>query len=140
MDIFAKYATTWNDQQLGFGKESYERARAAGLSNLQIQQGLAGKRVGRIASERIASGITSDLTSKFESAMATQAAQFAEQRRKQEERMQQLQQQMIEAQTRQATPQQTAQVLGIGKASAIRRAGASTRFSRPELQIKSMNI
>ena len=89
MDIFAKYATTWNDQQLGFGKESYEAARAAGLSNLQIQQGLAGKRVGRIARERITSGITSDLTSKFESAMAAQASQFAEQRRRQEEQMQQ---------------------------------------------------
>lgn len=139
MDIFAKYATTWADQQLGFGKESYERARAAGLSNLQIQQGLSGKRVGRIASQRIASGITSDLTSNFESAMAAQAAQFAEQRRRQEERMQQLQQQMVEAQTRQATPQQSAQVLGPGKSMVIR-PGGSSRFSRPELQIKSVNI
>ena len=140
MDIFAKYATTWNDQQLGFGKEAYEAARAAGLTNLQLQRGLVGKRVGRLATQMIGEGATSELRSSFEDAMKQQASRYAELQRKQEQAMQQMRQQMLEAQTRQAAPQQTAQVLGIGKAPGIRRAGASTRFSRPELQIKSMNI
>jgi hypothetical protein len=64
---------------------------------------------------------------------------FAEAQIRNEEKMQQMQQQALEAQTRQAAPQQSAQVLNAGKSMVIR-PGASTRFSRPELQIKSMNI
>ena len=50
-----------------------------------------------------------------------------------------MQQKMLEAQTRQAAQQQTAQVAAPGGSMVIR-GGGSTRFSRPELQIKSMNI
>lgn len=79
------------------------------------------------------------LQSSFQQQMKQQGAQFAEAQRKQQERMEQIQQQSLEAQTRQAAPQQSAQVLGIGKNLTIR-PGARTRFSRPELQIKSVNI
>ena len=80
-----------------------------------------------------------DLQSSFEQELKQQGANFAAAQRKQQEKMQQIQQQALEAQTRQAAPQKEAQVLGVGKSLVIR-PGASTRFSRPELQIKSMNI
>jgi hypothetical protein len=82
----------------------------------------------------------SQLQSTYQRQVEQQQAQFAEAQRRQQERMAQIQQQALEAQTRQAAPQQAAQVLGVGKSLAIRRPGASTRFSRPELQIKSVNI
>ena len=81
----------------------------------------------------------STLQSSFQTQMQQQAQQFAEAQRQQQMRMEQFQQQALEAQTRQAAPKQTAQVAGPGS-SMIIRPGASTRFSRPELQIKSMNI
>lgn len=81
----------------------------------------------------------STLQSSFQTQMQQQAQQFAEAQRQQQLRMEQFQQQALEAQTRQAAPKQTAQVAGPGS-SMIIRPGASTRFSRPELQIKSMNI
>lgn len=68
-----------------------------------------------------------------------QASQFASAQRRQEQEMQKMQQQALEAQTRQAAPEQSAQVLGVGKNLTIR-PGTRTRFSRPELQIKSVNI
>lgn len=140
MDIFSKYATIWNDQQLGFGKESYAAARAAGLTNQQIQQGLVGKRVGKVALQQISEGISSDLTSSFESALAEQQRQIQEQQAAYEKRVQEMQQQLLQSQTRQAAAPQTPQVATPGGRSMVIRAGASTRFSRPELQIKSMNI
>ena len=76
-----------------------------------------------------------DLQSSFDRELKQQGANFAEAQRRQQEKMQQMQQQALEAQTRQAAPQKTAQVLGAGKSMVIR-PGASTRFSRPELQIK----
>lgn len=79
------------------------------------------------------------LQSGFQQQMQQQQAQFAEAQRRQQERIEQMQQQALEAQTRQAAPQQAAQVLGVGKSLTIR-PGARTRFSRPELQIKSVNI
>lgn len=79
------------------------------------------------------------LQSSFQQQIKQQGAQFAEAQRKQQERVEQIQQQSLQAQTRQAAPQQAAQVLGIGKSLTIR-PGARTRFSRPELQIKSVNI
>ena len=149
MDIFGTYARTWQDQGLGFGQRSYEAARAAGLTNLQIQQGLVGKRVGERAQQSIAAGVQQErqaqqaqlqqLTAQFQQQMKQQQAQFAEAQRRQQEKMEQFQQQALQAQTRQAAPQQTAQVLGVGKSLTIR-PGARTRFSRPELQIKSVNI
>ncbi len=79
------------------------------------------------------------LQSNFQQQMSQQAAQFnqAQQRNKQE--MAKMEQRALEAATRQAAPEQSAQVLGVGKNLTIR-PGARTRFSRPELQIKSVNI
>lgn len=81
----------------------------------------------------------SSLQSGFQTQMQQQAQQFAEAQRQQQIKMERMAQQALEAQTRQAAPKQTAQVAGPGS-SMIIRPGASTRFSRPELQIKSMNI
>ena len=79
------------------------------------------------------------LQSNFQQQMSQQAAQFnqAQQRNKQE--MAKMEQRALEAATRQAAPEQSAQVLGVGKNLTIR-PGTRTRFSRPELQIKSVNI
>jgi len=79
------------------------------------------------------------LQSNFQQQMSQQAAQYNQAARRQAQEMQKMQQQALEAQTRQAAPQQAAQVLGAGKSLTIR-PGARTRFSRPELQIKSVNI
>lgn len=83
----------------------------------------------------------SALSSSFTEAAAKQAEQMAKFQEAQEERMREFQQQTIAAQARAAAPQQTAQVLGAGaSASGLRRAGSGGKFSRPELQIKSVNI
>ena len=83
----------------------------------------------------------SGLTASFKEAAARQAEQMAKFQETQEARMREFQQQTIAAQARASAPQQTAQVLGgKGSASDLRRAGSGGRFSRPELQIKSVNI
>lgn len=139
MDIFAKYATLWDDKKLGFGKESYQAARDAGLTNIQLQKGLVGKRVGRIATDKISKGAIDEIQTSFKDALTQQATEFSSYRRKQETEMKNMRQKLLEAQARQNFPQQSAQVLGPGKSMVIR-PGGSSRFSRPELQIKSMNI
>ena len=68
-------------------------------------------------------------------ALQAQQAQFAQAAQQQEQRMVQMQQEAA----RRAAPQQTPQVLGLGKSLTIR-PGAGKKFSRPELQIKSVNI
>lgn len=89
------------------------------------------------------SSLTENLTSTFQKQFELQQRQFAEAQKRQEELMRQqmakMQQESLEAQRRQASGTQTAQVLGGGKSLTIR-PGASKRFSRPELQIKSVNI
>ena len=153
MDIFGKYAEPWKDKQLGFGNESYDAAIRAGLTNQQLSQGLAGKRVGKVAARRIAEGLAaersaqiSNITSGFETAMQQQAQMFAEQQRKQEQQMQEMrdafatqQQQFLQAQTRQAAKPPVPQVATPSKSMVIRSLG-SARFGRPELQIRSMNV
>lgn len=79
------------------------------------------------------------LQSNFQQQMSQQAAQYNQAQRRQEQEVAKMQQQALEAQTRQAAPEQSAQILGVGKNLTIR-PGARTRFSRPELQIKSVNI
>ena len=54
--MFSKYARIWDDDRLGFGKESYEAAINQGVTNRQLQIGLAGSRIGRLANERITLG------------------------------------------------------------------------------------
>lgn len=153
MDIFGKYAEPWKDKQLGFGNESYDAAIRAGLTNQQLSQGLAGKRVGKVAARRIAEGLAaersaqiSNITSGFETAIQQQAQMFAEQQRKQEQQMQEMrdafatqQQQYLQAQTRQAVKPPVPQVATPSKSMVIRSLG-SARFGRPELQIRSINV
>tara|TARA_Y100000004_G_scaffold84547_1_gene94916 strand:- start:53 stop:535 length:483 start_codon:yes stop_codon:yes gene_type:complete len=160
MDIFGQFARTWNDQGLGFGQHSYNAARSAGYTNLQIQQGLVGRRVGDLAQRMIAAGVQQEydaqrraqqqqyqqLTAQFQQQMAAQQAQIAEQNEKYQAAQEQygkdmarMQQQSLEAQTRQAAKQQTVQVAKPSKSLVIR-SGARSKFNRPELQIKSMNI
>ena len=131
------------------GLAAVKRAEAAGLSIGQIQrmarnQGISFRSGAQDyfrqkEKQQFTNQIT-NLQRTFEKQMQQQAAQFAEAQRRDQERMKQMQQSALEAQTRQAAPQQTAQVLGVGNSLGIRRPGASTRFSRPELQIKAMNI
>lgn len=81
----------------------------------------------------------SSLQSTFQQQMQQQQQRFAEQQRKQEEKIRLMQQQALEAQVRQASQQETAQMVGAGSPMIIR-PGGSSRFSRPKLQIKSINI
>lgn len=87
--------------------------------------------------------LTENLTSTFQKQFELQQRQFAEAQSRQQELMRQqmakMQQQSLEAQRRATVGTQTAQVLGGGKSLTIR-PGASKKFSRPELQIKSVNI
>ena len=96
---------------------------------------LAGAQAGGAASQNQ----ISQLQTTFDQQLREATARAAEQQRIADEKIKRMQQQALEAQTRQASPEQTAQVLGAGKSLVIR-PGARTRFSRPELQIKSMNI
>jgi uncharacterized protein (UPF0305 family) len=129
----------------GVGLGPVSRAEAAGMSISDIlragyeQQFSFGWRAQNYLQQKQREQVIKDLQSSFQQQMKQQGAQFAEAQRKQQERMEQMQQQSLEAQTRQAAPQQSAQVLGVGKNLTIR-PGARTRFSRPELQIKSVNI
>jgi hypothetical protein len=130
------------------GLQAVKRAEAAGLSIGQIQQmarnqgisfGSGAQDYFRQKERQQFTDQITTLKNTFEKQMKQQQDQFAEAQRKQQERLEQIQQQSLEAQTRQAAPDRTAQVLGGGK-SMIIRPGNSTRFRRPELQIKSMNI
>lgn len=130
------------------GLKAVRAAEAAGLSINEIQQmarsqgisfGSGAQDYFRQKEKQQFTNQIATLTNTFKQQMQQQQAQFAEAQRRQQERLQQIQQQALEAQTRQAAPEQTAQVLGGGK-SMIIRPGQRTRFSRPELQIKSMNI
>jgi DNA-binding transcriptional MerR regulator len=130
------------------GLAAVRKAEAAGLSINQIQQMAANQGVSfgsgaqdyfRQKEKQQFTNQISQLQSSFQQQMQQQQAQFAEAQRRQQERMEQMQQQALQAQTRQAAPQKQAQVLGAGKSLTIR-PGARTRFSRPELQIKSVNI
>lgn len=136
----------------GVGLNPVKRAQAAGMSISDIikagydQKFFFGWRAQDYLQDQLKeqqrSGFqnqVADLQSAFQQELKSQGAQFAEAQRKQQEKMEQMQQEALEAQTRQAAPTQTAQVLGAGKQLVIR-PGARTKFSRPELQIKSMNI
>ena len=60
MSVWDQYARVWNTGVKGFGIESYNAARAAGLSNAQIQSGTAGRLVGRRATDMINAGISTE--------------------------------------------------------------------------------
>jgi exonuclease I len=122
------------------GLASVKRAEAAGLSIGQIQQmardqGISfGYRAQDYFRQKQQDEFTNQIASmqtSLRQQLNQQQAEFAAAQRRQQERMEQLQ--------RQVAPQQVPQVLGIGKSLTIR-PGARTRFSRPELQIKSVNI
>lgn len=68
----------------------------------------------------------------------TTAAAVAQQEA--EQRYKTLEQQSLQAQTRQAAAPQTPQVASPAGSLKVIRPGGSTRFSRPELQIKGINI
>jgi hypothetical protein len=136
----------------GRGLRAVQKAEASGLSIADIQRMGYEQRfffgpraqdyLQQKQQEQLQSGFQNqirDMQAAFQQELKQQGANFAAAQRKQQEKMQQMQQQALEAQTRQAAPQKEAQVLGAGKSMVIR-PGASTRFSRPELQIKSMNI
>ena len=59
MSIFDKYSRVWNDGKRGFGKESFNAAKGAGISNSQLASGLAGLRIGQIAQQSISAGMGS---------------------------------------------------------------------------------
>lgn len=71
-EAFTRFARIWDDNQLGFGRESYQAARAAGFTNKQLSQGLSGYRVGKYANERITSGM------KIEDLLASQQQRIAD--------------------------------------------------------------
>ena len=150
MDIFDRYKGFW-EGVAGFGKNSYYAARAAGFSSAEIAKSVAGKNVGSIAQGLIAQGIRDEAfqaettrqlqaaQAQMEKQLAQQAAQFAAAQKEAKRREEGLQQRLLETQTQQGAGNQTANVLGAGQAKVVR-PGSGTRFSRKELQIKSVNI
>ena len=58
--IWQQFARTWGDDQPGFGRHSYADAIAAGYTNQQIQNAVAGRRVGTRAVDMISAGLRSD--------------------------------------------------------------------------------
>lgn len=142
------YGGSLENMTAGLG--SVQRAIASGLSigDIYNYSGREGFTFGQRAADYLAGAQAggqssqnqiSQLQSTFDQQLKEAAARAAEQQRLADEKIKRMQQQALEAQTRQASPEQTAQVLGAGKSLVIR-PGARTRFSRPELQIKSMNI
>ena len=142
------YGGSLENMTTGLG--SVQRAIAAGLSinDIYNSSGREGFTFGQRASDYLsgaqAGGTASQnqisqLQTTFDQQLKEAAARAAEQQRLADERIKRLQQQTLEMQTMQASPDRTAQVLGAGKSLVIRR-GTRNRFSRPELQIKSMNI
>ena len=61
--IWQQFARTWGDDKPGFGRHSYNDAIAAGYTNQQIQNAIAGRRVGTRAQDMIAAGLASDAQS-----------------------------------------------------------------------------
>ena len=121
--------------------EIYSSPEAIGYRTAQQQkQTTAAVTAATTATQAAVDKQISGLKSSFQQSLNTQQQQFAQAQREQQERMEQMQQQYAQAQARLAAPEQSAQVLGVGGPLSIRRAGASRRFSRPELQIKSVNI
>ena len=134
------------------GLAAVKKAEAAGLSIGQIQD--IGRRegisFGSGAQDYFRQQNQTNLATQFASQIAgiqtsmqqqidAQRRQMEQQQQEYQRRVEEMQQQALQAQTRQAAAPQTAQVAAPGKSLFIR-PGASTRFSRPELQIKSMNI
>ena len=117
--------------------EIYSSPEAIGYRSAQQDKKSAAAAADRAAAvDRQIAGIQSS----FQQSLRAQQQQFAQAQREQQERMEQLQQQYAQSQARLALPEQSAQVLGTTAPLSIRRAGASRRFRRPELQIKSVNI
>lgn len=134
------------------GMGSVGRALAAGLSINQIdaigrQEGISFGNAARayiqdaLVQQQVAA-LQRQMQStqqQYQQQISSQAASFQKAQKEQQAQLQQVQQRALESETRQKAPEQTAQVLGAGKGLVIR-SGGKSRFSRPELQIKSMNI
>ena len=131
------------------GLAAVKKAEAAGLSIGQIQDIARRENIsfGSRAQDyfrqsnlatQFASQISGIQTS-MQQQIDAQRRQMEQQQKEYQRRVEEMQQQALQAQTRQAAAPQTAQVAAPSKSLFIS-PGASTRFSRPELQIKSMNI
>ena len=130
---------------MGSGLGAVQRAVGAGLSIGQIENMARSEGVTFVPAaqqylrDQSLLNARNSFQKQLQQALQQQSSQFAEQQRIQRQKMEQLQQQSLESQTRQAAPTRSAQVLSPGNSLVIR-PGASNRFSRPELQLKSMNI
>lgn len=118
------------DAQRAQAAQSAKDAADAEAKRIADQKALIDSFTGQIA----------DLKTSFEGTIGRLQTAATEAARASEARYKKLEQQSLEAQTRQGSQQQQAQVAsGLGGLKVLR-PGGSTRFSRPELQIKSMNI
>jgi len=151
-DVFSKYATIWDDNQLGFGREGYDAARAAGLSNKDIQSGIGGNRIGKRALENINSGIKrtqenealrTSLTQKFDNQMSALQAQMAQQQQEYQSNLDQMKS-TLNATMNPNTRESVLGVRGAGNDSSntakLNRQGMKGSFARTGLRIKSLNI
>ena len=132
---------TSSDEAVAYRRSLADAQRAA---DAQAAKDAADAEAKRIADQKALidsfTGQIANLKSSFEGTIGRLQTAATEAARASEARYKKLEQQSLEAQTRQATQQQQAQVAsGLGGLKVLR-PGGSTRFSRPELQIKSMNI
>tara|TARA_B100000902_G_scaffold298422_1_gene285736 strand:- start:518 stop:1165 length:648 start_codon:yes stop_codon:yes gene_type:complete len=155
-DVFSRYATIWDDNQLGLGRAGYEAARAAGISDQDLLTGIGGNRIGKVALQRINEGMTSAaatkarenernlMAEKFGNQMATLQSQMASQEQQYRTQLEQMRNTMLAAQN----PERRQNVLGVAGAGAgnqgeslkLGRRGMKGTFARSGLRIKNINV
>ena len=168
-DTFSKFATIWNDNQLGFGQESYNAARRAGLTDQDILSSIQGQRIGRNALAQLNQGVQSareaqtrqterdDLRAQLESQLSSLQSRMASQQQQYQNSLAQMASERQEYQSNLArmsdslssalNPQTRENVLGVRGATndtsntaKLNRQGMKGSFARTGLRIKSLNI
>ena len=147
-DLFSKYATIWDDNQLGFGKQAYDAAKAAGLSDSDIQSGIGGNRIGRVALANINSGIqrtqeNEALRTRFDNQMSALQSQMAAQQQAYQTDLDRMKS-TLSATMNPNTRESVLGVRGAGNDTSntakLNRQGMKGSFARTGLRIKSLNI
>lgn len=152
MDIYSQYLRNW-EGTLGFGRQSYADARAAGYTNQEILAGVSGKpNVGDRAMELILAGVRteqefskkfnkkiSDLKLDFQQQAQAQQRQFETLRAQSSQRQQSLQDQLKQATVKQV-PKPTVSGVNTTGGSPMTIKSGTKKFAREDLKIGSVNI
>jgi len=151
-DIYSRFATIWGDGRLGIGREGYETARAAGITDEQLLQAGGGGRIGKVAMQRINQGVQAAAETrakenefaKMQENFANQMTAYQNQMETQRQQYQDSLAQMTNTLNATMQPQTRQNVLGVagaggGKVDKGRR-GVKGTFARSGLRIKNINV